>query len=67
MLVRRFIWLGINSTGEFVRTALSAVWARVAYLDAVLQKLAADKVFVLLLLELIFYGTGYPIDNKYTR
>ena len=43
--------------------ALSAVWARVMYLVAVLHRLAADKGFVLfvflsLFLELILYGTG---------
>jgi len=40
---------------------LSAVWARVTYMDAVLHRLAADKgsVFLsLLLLEVIIYGTG---------
>ena len=40
--------------------ALSAVWVQVAYLDAVLHRLAADKGLVflsLLLLELILYGT----------
>ena len=39
--------------------ALSAVCARVAYLDAVLHKLDADRglfFFSLLLLELILYG-----------
>ena len=41
--------------------ALSAVWVQVAYLDAVLHRLDADKGLVflsLLLLELILYGTG---------
>ena len=51
--------------------ALSAVWARVAYLDAVLCRLTSDKgfvLFLLLLLELILDGTYfYYVYNKYTR
>ena len=47
---------------------LSAVWARVAYLDAVLHRLAADKGFVflsLLLLELL-YGNGRLILEEWS-
>ena len=49
--------------------ALSAVWARVVYLDAILHRLAADKGFVflsLLLLELIIYSTVKPTDSEHT-